>query len=530
MVSLSSNLLPLFSLSPLSSPPFRRTTQRGRGRVLHASAFPFTKPRTKRRNHLRTKLPNTQIANPPNPSSLPQETHLPSPPTHLEESSVTRVLVLEEVEAVGEALKEGEGVDPFPVASERLFPGPVLDLALRFAALLAVQTVVAVWFLGRRSEILEEGTVEKRVEKKEAEVEVEEKEVLELEKMVGMIRAMAKEAREKERGDLAANKYGAKQAVGQGIGRPRKNVRQVVLDGSASSSNSNSKSVDRQKSGEDSISKKKIRVFSSNTKTRNVAKGFGKSKPNGDAANGGYQQISYQSPVERNKKREPRPPHAEMAREIADLEYFTASPSQQEIGENKSDHDASVSTEGKVHSHVDDIDGRLPPCENHSNHFIREGNIDYMPREGSPEAKQIRQNTNGNRVDNNIMTGYKPWWLKLPYVLGIFIRRGMDRTGRRGLYSLKMNSSLEDEDSPSYTITFQDRGDATNFCLLLESYFEELGDVSADIVPLTIQELKKAVESSEFKVIVVPKGKLRLYAGQPLAEAETALLSLLHSI
>lgn len=50
-----------------------------------------------------------------------------------------------------------------------------------------------------------------------------------------------------------------------------------------------------------------------------------------------------------------------------------------------------------------------------------------------------------------------------------------------------MDLSSENDDSPSYTVAFQDRGDATNFCYLLESFFEGLGDVSADVVPLTIQ-------------------------------------------
>ena len=41
------------------------------------------------------------------------------------------------------------------------------------------------------------------------------------------------------------------------------------------------------------------------------------------------------------------------------------------------------------------------------------------------------------------------------------------------------------------------------------------------------QELDEAVKAGELKLIVVRKGQLHLYAGQPLAEAETALRSLL---
>lgn len=50
-----------------------------------------------------------------------------------------------------------------------------------------------------------------------------------------------------------------------------------------------------------------------------------------------------------------------------------------------------------------------------------------------------------------------------------------------------MDSSSDDEDSASYTIAFQDQGDATNFCYLLETFFEELGDFTADVVPLTMK-------------------------------------------
>lgn len=42
-----------------------------------------------------------------------------------------------------------------------------------------------------------------------------------------------------------------------------------------------------------------------------------------------------------------------------------------------------------------------------------------------------------------------------------------------------------------------------------------------------LQELSEAVESNELKLIVVRKGQLQLYAGQPLAEVETVLRSLM---
>lgn len=69
-------------------------------------------------------------------------------------------------------------------------------------------------------------------------------------------------------------------------------------------------------------------------------------------------------------------------------------------------------------------------------------------------------------------------------VQAILLRRGSEHEGSEGLYSLKMNSHSGNE-SCSCTIAFEDRGDASNFCYLLESFFEGLGDFSADAVPLS---------------------------------------------
>ncbi|XP_058203210.1 uncharacterized protein LOC131317674 [Rhododendron vialii] len=109
------------------------------------------------------------------------------------------------------------------------------------------------------------------------------------------------------------------------------------------------------------------------------------------------------------------------------------------------------------------------------------------------------------------------WWLSLPYVLVICY---LDGEGAKGLFT------LESKGDSSHTIAFEDQGDASNFCYLLQSFFEELGDFSAEIVPLPTKELNEAVSSDNMKVIVVKKGQLKLYAGQPLEEVEMALRSL----
>ncbi|KAL7220693.1 hypothetical protein ACSBR2_013555 [Camellia fascicularis] len=118
------------------------------------------------------------------------------------------------------------------------------------------------------------------------------------------------------------------------------------------------------------------------------------------------------------------------------------------------------------------------------------------------------------------------WWLTLPYVNAIFMRRGHDGEGPKGLFTLKTTPHTKDRGDLSHIVAFQDRGDAANFCHLLQSFFEDLGNFSADIVPLTIKELDEAVRSYNKKVVVVKKGQLKLYAGQPFDEVEMALCSL----
>lgn len=69
----------------------------------------------------------------------------------------------------------------------------------------------------------------------------------------------------------------------------------------------------------------------------------------------------------------------------------------------------------------------------------------------------------------------------------ILLRRGSDHEGPGGLYSLKVDSQSRNGSCSSYTIAFEDQGDATNFRYLLESFFEDLEDFSADVVPLSVK-------------------------------------------
>lgn len=67
------------------------------------------------------------------------------------------------------------------------------------------------------------------------------------------------------------------------------------------------------------------------------------------------------------------------------------------------------------------------------------------------------------------------------------MQRGSDPEGPGGLFTLKLGTEAQNQSESSYTVAFEDRGDANNFCYLLESFFEDLGDVSVDIVPLSVK-------------------------------------------
>uniref|UniRef100_A0A7N0UIL0 Uncharacterized protein n=1 Tax=Kalanchoe fedtschenkoi TaxID=63787 RepID=A0A7N0UIL0_KALFE len=77
------------------------------------------------------------------------------------------------------------------------------------------------------------------------------------------------------------------------------------------------------------------------------------------------------------------------------------------------------------------------------------------------------------------------WWLHLPCVFAILMRQGSGNEGPGGVYTLKTNSKSPQTEDEAFTVAFEDRGDANNFCYILESFFEDMADFSADIVPLS---------------------------------------------
>lgn len=162
-----------------------------------------------------------------------------------------------------------------------------------------------------------------------------------------------------------------------------------------------------------------------------------------------------------------------------------------------------------------------------------------MSSEEAPKSRIINGKSKDREVSNQSpadKVGNKKsdaetnlWWLNLPYVLAILMRRGLEHEEPGGLFTLRVHSHAQDQNESSYTITFEDRIDANNFCYLLESFFEDLTDFSADIVPLSTKDLHQAVKSDSKKVIVIRKRQLKLYAGQPFEDVEMALHSLIEN-
>ncbi|GAB4851287.1 hypothetical protein Ancab_030583 [Ancistrocladus abbreviatus] len=148
-------------------------------------------------------------------------------------------------------------------------------------------------------------------------------------------------------------------------------------------------------------------------------------------------------------------------------------------------------------------------------------------RNGRSRGGQLRSQASiGSGKDKQLNGQSDLWWLNLPYVLAILMQEGSENEPWRGFYTLKIESEAPKRTQTSYTVAFEDRVDATNFCYILESFFEDLPNTKADIIPLSVKELGEAVQLQLLKVIVVRKGQLQLYAGQPLADVEMALREL----
>lgn len=408
-------------------------------------------------------------------------------------------MIAKEVEEVKESFVSFDVSDSLPPVTEhRWFPGLVLDLAARFAILFIVQTAVAVWFLSREDvkEVGRGSNEDGFKEKKKVIGAVKEMAVEDFERMVAEIRKLASDARKRE-AETNVDGRGVEEGS-KGARLIKKSIARIFMGGL----------------GDEVVQKRKPRKLK--LRNRGVgnfpkSKGFGGSKQirtESGIGKGGIQKIRYMNPV----------------KESAKLRVFKKSDAQTSNQNKKSSENEDIKKVEKLpyvnNCHIED--SKRSSENSMSNESMESGTEDSQKNLKS--SMLLTRNERGK--ESRPGSHENQWWIKLHYVFGIFLHRG-SKSLDKGLYSLRMNSAAHDGKQYSYTITFQDRGDAINFSFLLESFFEDLGNVSADVVPLTIHELDDAIRSGDLKLIVARKGQLALYAGQPLDEVENALRSLL---
>ncbi|MQL97963.1 hypothetical protein Taro_030678, partial [Colocasia esculenta] len=516
---------------------------------------------------------------------VPEGLQLPLLPLSHEDPADGYALVVEERESALLLRQEVlESSSPFPEAPiQRDVPRLLLELSVYLVGLLAVQTVCAVWLFG--GVIVEEGKSAKTAanatvgEVKGAGPEVWEREV-EFERTVAVIQAMAREARATEareagkKDEVSALRGDIMGEVNRRLGRLAKRTPRVYLDAKALS--------DKLVKGNDGkVGRAPAKGFngsrSSAASTRDLKNGAYLAHERlqiilsiNAFILGGSQQIDRDGHFKKPPKVHARS-QSSTSEMVAD---GSRDPLVSDLKNSHSSGDLSTSDQGIFGKSRDDLtigtdrtwkDPVSLELDEHSSPFDEvmhqkqthrskkaSGVSSKIKKAGTPDSqhslgekhvsasihrhshttteivsgkKTKNKNLRKKKEDSQFDALNQLWWLKLPYVLAIFLHRGSNRKEFKGLYSLKLDSSSEE--SHSYTVAFEDRADATNFCYLLESFFEDLDDFSADIVPLSIQEVHDAVKSGTLKVIVVGKGQLQLYAGQPLAEAEVQLLSML---
>ncbi|KAG0471781.1 hypothetical protein HPP92_016327 [Vanilla planifolia] len=521
------------NMCPLSLP------NRSTSRLLHSRAelsistsyFHAPRRHLRRKNHLRPKLPNP----------------LPSPiqPEAVEHSyDADNLVLVGEVEANDDPIAAFGIANPFPQSAvDEWFPGSVLGIAARFAAFVAVQTAIIVWYLfmedARELEVERRKKNQLGLVRKEKEMAVGKGNRMEAEefgRMISEIRAMAREARDREsKGRQIGG--GVVKVVGEGLEIKKKIIAGIAMDGI----------------GDELAPKRvttKLKMFR-DAWYLPKAKGFGGSKRAIDESRldkGGVQQVARsETGIESTKHHEDRnliaqPSVVNIQSSIKDCKRM---PEQlhdltnMQISSVTKMEQSKVSSEDSIMNNLIQDAAEVTQSGISCSENTNFESLAEMKRSSSKESSEgitralgVLQNKESKSMpitrNREVMTNSQEsqWWIKLPCVFGIILKRVPNRSGDAGLYCLEMNSAELDGNLPSCAIVFEDGNDAKKFSLLLESFFDDLGDVRAKVVPLTVPEIE-AICSGDKKFTVVRKGQLCLYAGQPLLEVEKTLRSLM---
>ncbi|CAN0900551.1 hypothetical protein LINGRAHAP2_LOCUS20903, partial [Linum grandiflorum] len=523
------------SLSFLSPPPVSTTpTARFRlKQILSASASLSLPSKAKRRkNYLRTKILKTltkPLPTIPPPETAPAEPPLPvaTPPQSVSASDepsttgeVDEVESLQVSQTVDNAGKFGGIIGK--ISADSVFKLSAFVIGFFVLETLVVQLLFGTSEKGKNALVSESGNDKLGSPFGDVnEVELGEK--------IAQIRAMAREARESEKRKLpkGEQEIGIENEVSARLVKLQKNLhsKKDVIPGSLINSlglfgNGEDDSNDIDVSGEDEESvplmfKKKHRFKSPSVKTRSTPKGFSGSKDSNGSVKGNMNGASRKNGVGATRKEK-------------GMKAGSSQGSPLRNGENvvpKKETLRNATESGAVQGAAEATNSKKGGIENLSvtkENTRSNKNSDSVDSSSHGNGKRPVKN---NLKDKRSALATDIWWSKLPYVLAILVQR-TEHEGEGGFYVIKDSPEAADQRN-SYTVAFQDRSDANNFCFLLESFLEGLEDLSVDIVPLPVKELHEAVKSESKKVVVVRKGQLKLYAGQPLEEVEITLRSMI---
>ncbi|XVE82145.1 hypothetical protein DITRI_Ditri15bG0123200 [Diplodiscus trichospermus] len=561
LVSPTFSFVPKFSLKPLLFSPL---------------STPVPSKPTKRKNYLRPKILKTLTK--PFPSSAPPNpiTPLESPP----EEKLPDVFVFEppsDEMSNNQFLEETNKVEEFRVSETPAVAGEnigssgkisaysVLKFGFYFVGILVFQTLIAVWVMGNGNSRDKDGNLdgfERENKSKVGKFQNNGKigsasrnvfywDDSDLEEKVEEIRAMAREARKMEEkemknsdeeGDMIDESLNAKTRIGieKEIGARLNKLEKKLNSKRENFPGSFMHFLDKLKDGENAkemdktlFIKKKFKFRTPEKNSRSGVKGFTGSKDGRISSN----KNAIATPSSETKEvddgnRLPSQnsdslPSKRGKIEKTEEEELGALHNNSSTGSESSQERLSAKVlKSRTSRDLDYQNSQIFTKENHEQETrTKSDKPAFLHTSKSrdvcskPSASGIKDNLSGIKT--------QPWWLNLPYVLAILMRRGVDHEGPGGLFTLRIPSDGQEQSETSCTVAFEDHSEANNFCYLLECFFEDLGDFSVEVVPMSVKELCEAIKSHAKKVIVVKKGQLKLYAGQPFSEVEMALHSLI---
>ncbi|KAF8049413.1 hypothetical protein N665_2220s0011 [Sinapis alba] len=472
--------------SPSTILPSYSTGKRVSFKVIRCSSpvsIPLSsKSSSKRKNYLRRKILRTLS---PKPQVI--ETPLKVPPRDDEDVFTKKD---DDVDELSSVVVSNEVNGMF----SKLSPKLVAKYGLCLVGVFAFQTVCAVLFLGNSTEKTQESSslsLNPNGENEGRGSDVVSLEDLEMNEKIAEIRMMAQEARrseEKSSGDReedGALNPGGGVEIEKEIEARLSNIERRLNSQRKGLAGLRVEPLDETRNDEKSLMFEKKYKFKGEKPLKGNVKGFGGSKGSNETKHNGS------------------------------------------VGESRDDEEAGPSDSKMIPGTAQGSEQRRPSNQvmKSSNSENRKPNTEAGSGFGrSGQRGEVRKGNPMRRVKEK---QNKTWWLKLPYVLRILMRSNVDQEISEGYFTMRTEPMEQNKDQVSHMIAFEDQSDAINFSYLLESVFEDLDDFSANVVPISTKDLYNEVSSGGKNVIVVKKRQLKLYAGQPFEDVESALHTLI---